>query len=141
MVEPAYRLRRTSSEPPSLLLTPLIDVLLVLICFVLSVSFQIQGAIDVKLPDAQTGQLVTTDTLTVSITRDSTLVLQGRTVTLEGFSAVLRQILTTLGSARSSAVVQGDEEIPYALLIAVMDALRAQGVTDISLLTQTRGSR
>ena len=139
MVEPAYRLRRSSFETPSLLLTPLIDVLLVLICFVLSVSFQIQAAIDVQLPDAQTGQLLTTETLTVAITRDSTLVLQGQTVTLEGFPAVLRQKLAAFETAPKAAVVQGDEEIPYALLISVMDALRAQGVTDLSLLTQTRG--
>ncbi len=137
MLNPAFRLRRTSAETPSLLLTPLIDVLLVLICFVLSVSFQIQSAVEVKLPDASTGQLVTTETLTVAITRDGTLVLQGQSVTLDGFAAALRKVLAQ--DASSSAVLQGDEEIPYALLIGVMDALRSQGVLDISLLTETRG--
>jgi biopolymer transport protein ExbD len=116
--------------------------LLVLLCFVLSVSFQIQAAVDVKLPEAQTGQLVTSATLTVSISRDGNLVLQGQTVTLDGFSAALRQKLSpAVGKPVSSAVLQGDEEVPYALLIAVMDALRAQGITDISLLTQSRGGR
>jgi len=137
-----YRLRRPPAESPGLLLTPFIDVLLVLLCFVLSVSFQIQAAVDVKLPEAQTGQLVTSATLTVSISRDGNLVLQGQTVTLDGFSAALRQKLSpAVGKPVSSAVLQGDEEVPYALLIAVMDALRAQGITDISLLTQSRGGR
>jgi biopolymer transport protein ExbD len=141
VLDPAFRLRRSSVETPNLLLTPLIDVLLVLICFVLSVSFQIQSAVDVNLPDAQTGQLVTNDTLTIAITRDSGLVLQGQSVTLDGFPAVLRQKREASPSPVKSAVIQGDQEIPYALLIAVMDALRAQGITDISLLTQSRGGR
>ncbi len=142
MLDHFYRLRRPPVEPLGLLLTPFIDVLLVLLCFVLSVSFQIQAAVDVKLPDSETGQLVTTATLTVSIARDGTLVLQGQTVTLDGFSAVLHQKLAaTRGTRVSSAVLQGDEEVPYALLISVMDALRAQGITEISLLTQSRGGR
>ncbi len=140
MLESAVRLRRQPAETPSVLLTPLVDVLLVLICFVLSVSFQIQSAVEVNLPDSSTGQLVTTETLTVAITREGSLILQGQTVTLDGFSAALRQVLQQDGSP-SNAVLQGDEEIPYALLIGVMDALRAQGVVDISLMTETRGGR
>jgi len=135
-------LTRKPATDPHLLLTPFIDVLLVLLCFVLAVSFQIQAAVDVKLPDASTGELVTDDHLTVSISRDSTLVVQGQRVTIEGLPAVLRQVLAQLPAAQArSAVIQGDEQIPYALLVQVMDSLRAQGVVDLSLLTETRGGR
>jgi len=135
-------LTRKSPETPALLLTPFIDVLLVLLCFVLAVSFHIRAAIDVKLPQATTGQLMTDDHLTVSIGRDSSLVLQGRPVTVEGLPAVLRQVLQKMpGGVAPSAVIQGDEQIPYALLVQVMDTLRAQGVTDLSLLTEARGGR
>jgi len=118
----------------------LIDVLLVLLCFVLAVSFQIRASVDVKLPEASTGELLTESQLTVSISRDASLVVQGRPVTIEGLPAVLRQVLATLpAGGPPSAVIQGDEQIPYALLVQVMDALRAQGVTDLSLLTEARG--
>jgi biopolymer transport protein ExbD len=136
------RLTRKGTESPSLLLTPFIDVLLVLLCFVLAVSFQIRAAVDVKLPEASTGQLMTDDHLTVSISRDSSLIIQGRPVTVEGLPAVLRQVLAKLPAGTTpSAVIQGDEQIPYALLVQVMDALRAQGITDLSLLTESRGGR
>lgn len=142
MLDPRARLTRKSPETPALLLTPFIDVLLVLLCFVLAVSFHIRAAIDVKLPQATTGQLMTDDHLTVSIGRDSSLVLQGRPVTVEGLPAVLRQVLQKMpGGVAPSAVIQGDEQIPYALLVQVMDTLRAQGVTDLSLLTEARGGR
>ena len=135
-------MNRRMSETPSLLLTPFIDILLVLLCFVLAVSFQIRAAIDVKLPEAATGELLTESQLTVSIGRDSTLVLQGHPVTVEGFPSVLRQVLAAYPSGKiPSAVIQGDEQIPYALLVQVMDALRAQGITDLSLLTEARGRR
>jgi len=134
------RLRRGKSETVSLLLTPFIDILLVLLCFVLAVSFQIRAAIDVKLPEAASGELLTSSQLTVSIGRDSSLVIQGRPVTVEGLPSVLRQVLAGFPSGKApSAVIQGDEQIPYALLVQVMDALRAQGVTDLSLLTEARG--
>lgn len=142
MLDPRARLGRRPVETPALLLTPFIDILLVLLCFVLAVSFQIRAAIDVQLPDAATGELLTEEQLTVSISRDSTLVLQGRPVTIEGLPAVLRQVLETLPPGRApSAVIQGDEQIPYALLVQVMDALRAQGISDLSLLTEARGGR
>lgn len=140
MLDRRARLRRAASESPPLLLTPFIDILLVLLCFVLAVSFHIRAAVDVKLPEAATGQLMTDDRITVSISRDSTLLLQGRPVTVEGLPAVLRQVLKT-SPRTASAVIQGDEQIPYALLVQVMDALRAQGITDLSLLTEARGGR
>lgn len=140
MLDPRVRLKRSSAETPGLLLTPFIDILLVLLCFVLAVSFHIRAAVDVKLPEASTGQLMTDDRLTVSISRDSSLLLQGKPVTIEGLPAVLRQTLKN-APPTTSAVIQGDEQIPYALLVQVMDALRAQGVTDLSLLTESRGGR
>jgi biopolymer transport protein ExbD len=142
MLDPRARLRRQSSETPSLLLTPFIDILLVLLCFVLAVSFQIRAAIDVKLPEAATGQLLTDSQLTISIGRDSTLMIHGRPVTIDGLPAVIRQTLSSLPAGKTaSAVIQGDEQIPYALLVQVMDILRAQGLTDLSLLTEARGRR
>jgi len=142
MLDPRARLRRTSTETPSLLLTPFIDILLVLLCFVLAVSFQIRAAIDVKLPEAATGQLLTDNQLTISIGRDSTLMIHGRAVTIDGLPAVIHQTLSTLPPGKTaSAVIQGDEQIPYALLVQVMDILRAQGLTDLSLLTEARGRR
>ena len=142
MLDSRARLTRRTNESAALLLTPFIDVLLVLLCIVLAVSFQIRAAVDVKLPEASTGQLMTDDHLTVSISRDSTLVIQGRKVTVEGLPAVLRQVLQKLPAGTTpSAVIQGDEQIPYALLVAVMDALRSQGITDLSLLTEAKGGR
>lgn len=142
MLDPRARLGRRRAEHPPLLLTPFIDILLVLLCFVLAVSFQIRASVDVNLPEASTGELMTDDHLTVSISRDSTLVIQGNPVTVEGLPAVLRQVLEKLPQGTTpSAVIQGDEQIPYALLVQVMDALRAQGITDLSLLTEAKGGR
>lgn len=142
MVDPRVRLRRRTADHPALMLTPFIDILLVLLCFVLAVSFQIRASVDVNLPDASTGELLTDDQLTVSIGRDASLVIQGRPATVDGLPAVLRQVLETLPEGRRpSAVIQGDEQIPYALLVQVMDALRAQGVTELALLTESRGGR
>jgi biopolymer transport protein ExbD len=142
MLDPRARLRKRSTETPALLLTPFIDILLVLLCFVLAVSFQIRAAIDVKLPEAATGELLTDSQLTISIGRDSTLMIHGRSVTIDGLPAVIRQILSTMPPGKiPTAVIQGDEQIPYALLVQVMDILRAQGLTDLSLLTEARGRR
>jgi biopolymer transport protein ExbD len=142
MLDSRVQLKRRSVETPSLLLTPFIDILLVLLCFVLAVSFQIRAAIDVQLPQASTGELLTDSRLTISIGRDSTLLIHGRVVTIDGLPAVIRQMLGNVPAGKApSAVIQGDEQIPYALLVQVMDILRAQGLTDLSLLTEARGRR
>lgn len=134
------KLRRRQESTPFLLLTPFIDVLLVLICFILSISFNIQFAVEVNLPEAETGKMVLEKTLTVSILRDGNLVFQGKTVSLEGFPSVLAESLKKYpAGTKPQAVISGDEEIPYSRLIQVMDAFRVQGVTDLSLLTKNTG--
>jgi len=140
VLDPRCRLRTPVRETPQLLLTPFIDILLVVLCFVLAISFQIRAALDVKLPEAKTGQILTEGRLTVAIKRDSEIIFQGKPVTLEGLAAVIRQSLAKLSKAAPvSAVIQGDQQIPYAVLVKVMDILRAQGITDLSLLTDSPG--
>ncbi len=133
------KLRRSHRQPTWLLLTPFIDVLLVLISFILSISFQIRFAVDVTLPQAQTGRSVRNDSLTVSVLRNGSLLVGGQVTSLEGLNAVLDQQLKGR-SGNWRVFLQGDEEISYSLLVQVMDALRQRGITDISLLTR-KGSR
>ncbi len=133
------KLRRSHRQPTWLLLTPFIDVLLVLISFILSISFQIRFAVDVTLPQAQTGRSVRNDSLTVSVLRNGSLLVGGQVTSLDGLNAVLDQQLKG-HSGNWRVFLQGDEEISYSLLVQVMDALRQRGITDISLLTR-KGSR
>jgi biopolymer transport protein ExbD len=133
---PVSKLRRAARQPTWLLLTPFIDVLLVLIAFILSISFQIRFAVDVSLPQAQTGRTVQNDTLTVTIRRDGEVVVGGQVTSPEGLDAVLDNALKKAKGTPLRAFIQGDEEIPYSLLVKVMDALRRRGIVDLSLLTR-----
>lgn len=134
------KLRRRQEQTPFLLLTPFIDVLLVLICFILSISFNIQFAVEVNLPESESGKMVLDKTLTVTILRDGNLVFQGKTAAIEGFPGLVSEVLKKYpGGTKPQVVISGDEEIPYSRLIQVMDVLRLQGLSDISLLTKTSG--
>lgn len=123
-----------------MLLTPFIDVLLVLICFILSISFNIQFAVEVNLPEAESGKMVLDKTLTVTILRDGNMVFQGKNASVEGFPSLLSDYLKKYpAGTKPQVVLSGDDEIPYSRLIQVMDSLRLQGLTDISLLTKNSG--
>lgn len=128
--------RRLSAESP-LLLTPLIDVVfLVVVFYMLSASFHISPALDVNLPEAATGTAVLDEELIVTIRSDGSLLVNGAPVSRDGFISRLQAQVTETNP--ESVLLQGDEEIPYRLLIDVMDRIRLAGLDSVRLLTEPR---
>jgi biopolymer transport protein ExbD len=128
--------RRLSSESP-LLLTPLIDVVfLVVVFYMLSASFDISPALDVNVPEAATGTAVLDEELIVTILADGSLLVNGSPVSRDGFISRLRAEVAETDP--ESVLLQGDEEVPYRLLVDVMDRIRLAGLESVRLLTEPR---
>ena len=120
--------KRRSREGADVELTPLIDVLFILIIFfVLTASF-VQGQIPVTLPD---GRGNTPERSSVSITIKSTGELYWDDSPIEKSSLLERA--TDAIKARKSLVLIADKSVPYGDVATLLDELRQGGVTSIGL--------
>ena len=118
--------------------TPLVDVMLVLLIIMMIVAPLLQQGVPVTLPLAANSseKPETQDQTVVTIDR-------GRNVYLNAIpvpSGQLQSRITTALEDKSDKIViiKADEETPYSAVMDTMDELRAAGIEDMGLITDTR---
>jgi biopolymer transport protein TolR len=115
--------------------TPLVDVMLVLlIIFMVSAPMMKEG-MKVDLPEAEARALEAQDQdLTITINHDKTLDINGSPIDLSRLDVILGQIREQRGV--ESVYLQADKSIPYGYVVEVMSLVRSTGLTKIGLVTQ-----
>lgn len=125
---------RNLKDDDGLLLTPLIDMIfLVVIFFMLNATLSLNPAIRVDLPPAYTSQAVIEDQIVVTLSRSGELYIGRSQVSLERFTAELKQELSRLGLRKM--ILRADEATPYRLVVEIMDLARLSGLEAIALVT------
>jgi biopolymer transport protein ExbD len=125
---------RNLKDEDGLLLTPLIDMIfLVVIFFMLNATLSLNPAIRVDLPPAYTSQAVIEDQIVVTLSRSGELYIGRSQVSLERFTAELKQELSRLGLRKM--ILRADEATPYKLVVEIMDLARLSGLEAIALVT------
>jgi biopolymer transport protein ExbD len=128
------RLPRRLDDEGGLVLTPLIDmVFLTLIFFMLNATLSLNPAIQVDLPEAYTSQAVLEEEIVVTIARSGDIFIGKRPVAHERLSTELKKEMSRLDSRRM--ILQADQNLPYRLLVEVMDLARLAGVEAVALVT------
>jgi biopolymer transport protein TolR len=120
--------------------TPLVDVMLVLlIIFMITAPMLTQG-LDVALPQAEgrSFELASNNPAKVTITSGGAVYLDGSAV---GSSVSLTNLETSLGPALRSrrikrALLEADEGVPYGRVVAVLDVMNRAGVEQLGMITR-----
>jgi len=114
--------------------TPLVDVMLVLlIIFMVSAPMMKEG-MKVDLPEAQARALDESQDLVVTIGNNKIIDINGSPVELGRLEMVLSQIKEQ--RSVEAVYLQADKGIPYGFVVQVMSVIRASGLTKIGLVTQ-----
>jgi biopolymer transport protein ExbD len=115
--------------------TPLVDVVLVLLVIFMVVAPLLQHKLPVELPVAQTARKTQpTDRITLTIESDGGLNLAGVPVAREELSARLEELLA--GAGTRVIFLAAAAGLSYGTVVEVMDRCRAAGVTTIGVLTR-----
>jgi len=115
--------------------TPLVDVMLVLLVIFMVTAPILQQGVAVDLPRAELGPLDGKELpLVVSLTRDGELYLNEQKLTRA-------ELVTELGGvaqerAEESVYVRADESLPYGEVVSVMAAIREAGIRNVGMVTQ-----
>lgn len=130
--------RRSRGALAEINVTPLVDVMLVLlIVFMISAPLLTVG-VPVELPKTEAGAMQDqNEPITVSIRADGSLYIQENPVPFAGLSPRLNAM--TGADTKKPIYVRADGRAPYAIVAQVMAALSTSGFTSINLLTDTGG--
>src|SRR5262245_54929761 len=115
--------------------TPLVDVVLVLLVIFMVVTPLIKQEVPIELPQAENSkQTQDLSQLILTVLADGSLLLNRETIAREE----LTSRLTALYAIRSDKTIflEADRSLVYDRVVQVMDECRAAGVTTIGIITQ-----
>jgi biopolymer transport protein ExbD len=120
--------------------TPLVDVMLVLLIIMMLVAPMLQQGVSVKLPTAentidkpeQQGQTV------LAISKDKSIYLNAKPVQDNDLTRRISELLEN--KTDKIVLIKADEEVEYSAVMNAMDQLRQAGIEDIGLITERKRS-
>jgi len=132
-------LRPTPKEEPDLNLTPLIDVVfLLLIFFMVSTTFDREAELKIQLPEAAGEERVQPpDPIEITIDAEGRYFVNRQEV-LNTKLATLKQAIAKVAADRSDPplIISADARTPHQAVIRAMDATRQLGIVHITFATK-----
>ena len=115
-------------------ITPLVDVVLVLLVIFMLTAPVLQSGIDVAVPKTKTVKEITEQRTVVTIDKDQHVFLGDKPINLADLPSRLQQ--PDSDPAHQVIYLRADERVPFGAFASVMDAVKQSGITNISIVTQ-----
>lgn len=133
------RMRRYSyqaEEEPGIDLTPMLDVVFImLIFFIVTSSFIKESGVEVNRPQADSAAAQEQGNILIAVTADGQVWLDKQVVDVRSVRAHVERMRQELPDGY--VVVQADQDARTGLVVKVMDQARLAGVTDVVLAAST----
>jgi len=115
--------------------TPLVDVMLVLLVIFMVTAPMIQQGVEVSVPRVKASALPgKEEQFVVSITRNQEIYLNDTKLGLDQLTEKLQAI--ALARPDREVFVRADEEVPYGTVIRTMAAIKAAGIENVGMVTE-----
>jgi len=115
-------------------ITPLVDVVLVLLVIFMITAPVLQSGIEVAVPKTRTVKEITEQRTVLTIDRDQQVFMGDKLVNLHDLPQQLRQ--STTDPTKRVIYLRADERVPFGAFASLMDAVKQAGITNISIVTQ-----
>ena len=133
---------RTQIALADINITPLVDVVLVLLIIFMVTAPVLQSGIEVAVPKTRTVKEITEERVVISIDKQQKVFLGNDPVNVNEIATKLRQRFRD--PQHQSVFLRADEDVPFGAFATVMDAVKQSGITNVSIVTQpldTHGKR
>ena len=112
--------------------TPLVDVVLVLLIIFMVTAPFLQGGLEVNLPKVATKGLDVREGIIVSVRRGGTIAVGPRVVPDGQFEDALQRA----NASERPVYLKADQSVPYGDIVALIARMRRAGVVSLGLVTQ-----
>jgi len=115
--------------------TPLVDVMLVLlIIFMVAAPMMTQG-VDVNLPKTTTKSIKTQeDPLVLTVNKDKQIFLENQQVNLDDLAVKVEKIFEN--RREKEVLLRADKDVPYGFVIQVMARVKKAGIDKLGMVTE-----
>jgi len=112
--------------------TPLVDVVLVLLIIFMVTAPFLQGGLEIDLPKVATRGIDVREGLVVSVRADRSVAVGNTIVPFAGFEDALDRA----GAARRPVFLKADHRVPYGTIVELIARMRHSGVAALGLVTE-----
>jgi biopolymer transport protein TolR len=118
--------------------TPLVDVMLVLLIIFMVAAPMLHQGIQVALPRAEARALPfkAQDPIVLSINRDGAVFLRDALVPLPELADRIKEQLAGRADGEDTVFLKGDRGVPYGRVIEVLDRLHRGGIVHVGMVTE-----
>ncbi len=121
-----------NNEAPGINMTPLIDmVFIILIFFLVTSSFVKESGVDIKRPNAQSAQRQEQGNIVIAVTRNGELRVNDKGVDLRDLRRNIARL--HMRNPEASVVILADEASRTGLVVQAVDQARLAGVQNVAL--------
>ena len=125
---------QTRSSLAEINITPLVDVVLVLLVIFMITAPVLQSGIEVAVPKTRTVREITEQRVVVTIDREGGIFVGDTPVNIHEIGQRLHQ--SNVDPSKQVIYLRADERVTFGIFASVMDAVKQAGITNISIVTQ-----
>ena len=125
---------RTHSALADINITPLVDVVLVLLIIFMVTAPVLQSGIDVSVPQTKSVKEITEERLVLTIDRQQRVFLGNDPININEIGKRLHEKIRD--PQNQSVYLRADENVPFGAFATVMDAVKQAGFSNVSIVTR-----
>ena len=125
---------RNRSVMSEINVTPLVDVMLVLLIIFMVTAPLLQQGIDVNLPQAKGKNLPPEERLSIVIKKGGDIFLNDNHISM----AELTKKLTAVSKMNPNVFLKADKDVPYGLVVEVMGEVKEAGIEKLGMITEPK---
>ncbi len=115
--------------------TPLVDVMLVLLIIFMITAPMLQQGIKVALPQAKAQSLkAQEEKLMITVTRDERIYINKNSYTLNELGGTLKALQAYRRDRQ--VFLKADKDVPYGFVVRVMSEIKAAGIQELGMVTE-----
>ncbi len=114
--------------------TPLVDVMLVLLIIFMVTAPLLQQGIDVNLPKAKGKDLTPEERITLVIKKTGTIYMNDNPLSIPE----MRRKLEAISKLNPNVFLKADKDVPYGLVVEVMGEIKEAGIEKLGMITEPK---
>ena len=125
---------RTQTSLSEINVTPLVDVVLVLLIIFMVTAPVLQSGIEVSVPKTKTVKEIAEERVVVTINSKQEVFLGNDPININLLGQKLRE---KIRDPQNQAIyVRADESVPFGVFATVMDTVKSSGISNVSIVTE-----
>ncbi|WP_027367951.1 ExbD/TolR family protein [Desulfocurvibacter africanus] len=135
--------RNSRRSIPGINITPLVDVMMVLLCIVFVTAPLMTQGVEVELPQTRTVAALPTDSehLVLSIDKTGRVFIEEYEVKMEELKDRLESLVA---KQKKALYLKADAQVPYGSVVRVMGEIKAAGIDKLGMVAEepeTKGKK